>query len=165
MRNNVSSELFKGLNDAGYDGYFTDAWLDETAYEVGNATDRHTHFVIYKRDDIGGLLTVKLPTRKFISAGYLIGRYASRRGKQFKNLSHLVSEIVDLAIDVYPASYGIGIVSIYNPLKDKQLGHITSVLDTADIEYNVEYSDARWVCRIKISKVAGNLERLQRLAQ
>lgn len=62
---------------------------------------------------------------------------------------------------IYPTSYGIGVVYIYNCEAQQDIKLVTDILERNNIEYYNEFSDARWVYRFKISKKQANIKKLK----
>ena len=106
-------------------------------------------------------MTVKLPKKKLITIDWLNEKL--NKSSEFLNLTKYLNKIANqYSLVCYPASYGIGICSLFgrNP---KSVERITSVLDQHKIEYYNEYSDANWVYRFKISKSKDNIAKMQQL--
>ena len=113
--------------------------------------------------------TFKLPKKMTIN--WVFSRIAKtleeiEKGSKFNNLSKQMSKFVkDSNLNIYPASYGIGICSTYNTFEEskKKLKPITDILDANSVEYSIRFSDAYWVVRLSISKKAENLKKLNNL--
>ena len=79
------------------------------------------------------------------------------------NISQILN--MDMKINAYPASYGIGISNIYNHQKDEMVNKIKSIFDKMGIQYKLEYSMGMQVLRIVISKSKDNIEKLKNLKE
>lgn len=77
--------------------------------------------------------------------------------KDFKKL------INNNSILIYATSYGIGISSLYNNNFNNAKKEIFDKLDNLGIKFDVEYSDAMWIYRIKISKSKDNINIISNL--
>ena len=67
-------------------------------------------------------------------------------------------------IAVYPTSYGIGVDTFCNNKEFKNRNEmIQGLLKKHNLAYSVEYSDAGWVYRYRISKSKDNINRLKSL--
>lgn len=69
------------------------------------------------------------------------------------------------SINVYPTSYGIGIFVLfsYRNQHEKIKNQIENILTSKNIDFNTEYSDARYVFRYKISKSKNNIQKINNL--
>ena len=72
----------------------------------------------------------------------------------------LKQEGFDKGLNVYPTTYGIGVM-VFWWHGDGYINHVKQILDSRGVEYYNEYSDARWVYRFKISKKKENLARIK----
>lgn len=62
--------------------------------------------------------------------------------------------------NIYPTTYGIGVLVYYNLNAGADIKRVTDILDGHGVEYYNEYSDARWVYRFKVSKDKNNLKKI-----
>jgi len=107
-----------------------------------------------------------LPKKKQIDKAWIIAKInlINTEARTFQNLSKTVSKIVkniDGGINVYAASYGIGVGNLYNKRRDFFLTKIYEYLDSAGIKYSLKYSNAMYVTKVIISKTRENLEKLE----
>jgi len=61
---------------------------------------------------------------------------------------------------IYPTTYGIGIWIFLNRDFEKCKKWVEDLLDKKELDYNTEYSDARFVFRYKISKAKANIAKM-----
>jgi len=109
--------------------------------------------------------TYPLPKVKPITVSWIIKKINTMKNteKAYKNLAKKFSKLSDKFennMNVYPATYGIGIQTLYTDT-DNEFMELLTILNDASIEYRLEWSDAMWVKRIIISKSKDNLEKLE----
>ncbi len=119
-----------------------------------------TGFIVWFYNNNGIFIKDKTFKCKLEKLYFKIYEYLDN-GSTFKNLSSLLSKFN--AGNIYSASYGIGIDTLFNSEKKENAEKIIELLTTNNIIFNTEYSDAYWVYRIKISKTKENLEKLSKL--
>lgn len=101
--------------------------------------------------------TIKLPKSKLITLDYILEKL--NKESVFVDLSKYLRKFLDVNMNCYPTSYGIGIFCMFS--KKGDVSKVESFLDSNSIEYRNEYSDAYWVYRFVISKNAQNINRLK----
>lgn len=88
-------------------------------------------------------------------------KYNSPYGNFCRKMQSLLSEDqINQGFTIYPTTYGIGIMVIYNWHAEKCISLVETAMNKRGIEYYNEFSDKRWVYRFKVSKKAGNLAKL-----
>lgn len=98
------------------------------------------------------VLGVVAREEKVYSGAY--GQFAKDINKLFREKFNNVSGWV------YPTTYGIGVWVFFNFNAKECIEQVKSVLDSMNIEYTNEFSDARFVYRFKISKKEINRKKL-----
>jgi len=110
--------------------------------------------------------TFLLPKKKSVTIDWVIDKINSlkKNEKAYKNLSKKFKKISDKYADmnIYPTSYGIGIHTVFTDT-DNEFKEILDIFDNADIDYTLEWSNAFWVKRIKLSKSKSNIEKIEAL--
>lgn len=91
-------------------------------------------------------------SRKLYSGIY--GHFADMMQKLLSN-NNIENNLV-----IYPTTYGIGVMCMFNWEAEKDIELVTDILNRNKIEYTNEYSDAFWVYRFKISKKQANIKKL-----
>jgi flavorubredoxin len=79
--------------------------------------------------------------------------------QDYKNLCDKFNELIkDSNINAYSTSYGIGIFRLFG-WESSTVDKVKNILDSLNVSYGMETSDAGWVLRFKISKAKSNLEK------
>jgi len=110
---------------------------------------------------------ILLPQKKKITFDYIINKIISKHKSNnfYKRMGkYLEKFLINLGfksgVHVYPSSYGIGVYTLFsnitkiNEILDKELNKF-------GIEYETEYSDARWIYRYKIKNTKQNIKRFE----
>lgn len=162
--NNLAPNLEEKLADAGYKIY---AWQDDNLYDVNlvNATNIAISSIPY---DIYTRYLIKLPAKKLVDFDYIMKSIAKkdRIDSFYINLSKYMQKIMgqnSAGLDIYPTSYGIGVVSIYNRRLTGDIQGVKDMMDKIGLQYSNEYSEGGWVYRFKVSKNAKNMKILNDL--
>jgi hypothetical protein len=123
---------------------------------------------IYEWSESVTVRNYKVPKQKLVDLEWIMNKWNS--DSKFVNFCNDFKKILTKAgikdsINVYPASYGIGIFIMYG--RRERISEIKIKIDTIlndlGIEFRNEYSEASWVFRYKISKKAENIERLGKI--
>jgi len=107
-------------------------------------------------------------TKKEITFEYIIDKI--NKDNVYKsfcdNFKKLLPERFKNSIDVYPASYGIGIFVALSFRNEKETikTEIENTLKKHNVIYSNEYSDAGWVFRYKISKSKDNIDKINSIS-
>lgn len=155
---NLSPNLEEKLADAGYKVY---AWQDNNLYDVPKekATLLSISTIPY---DFYTRYLIKLPSKKMVDFDYIMSAIAKkdRVDSFYINLSKYMQKIMGSnasALDIYPTSYGIGVVSVYNRKITSDIQGVKDMMDKLGLQYSNEYSEGGWVYRFKVSKNAKNM--------
>ena len=105
--------------------------------------------------------TIKIPKNKeLLTIEWLENKLNTTA--QFKDLKTFIKpRFKDL--NIYVASYGIGIFMAYNSEKNDQINKIEQLLKENNIKFKMEYSNKFYVYRFIISKTKGNLNKIKSL--
>lgn len=155
---NISNDTIEALSEVFYI-WFGDGNVNEVPANIASTL----HIGIRKEDGqyIGKCIKA---TKKEITFDYVMNKLHS--DSIYKNFSSAFRELlpIDLrnSITVYATTYGIGVfvavgIEFISPIQTA----IESKLNELGIQYDTEYSSARWVFRYKISKSWENIERLK----
>ena len=115
-------------------------------------------YVLHWGKGVHKLLTA--PKQKEVTVEWVMNKL--NKQADYKNLTDRMRKLMnteDLGLSAYPASYGIGMMTLSNNDK-KRINKIKSALDKYGIEYKTEYSQAHWTYRFKLSKSKENIERI-----
>jgi hypothetical protein len=77
-----------------------------------------------------------------------------------KKVSKLLEENKIKNFWIYPTTYGIGVWSFYNYHAKENAESVRKILESLNVEFRNEWSDALWVYRFVISKNKKNLSKL-----
>ena len=152
------------LKHEGFHAYFHDqainAYYGEGDKDNDIEFDQCTH--IYMRNiESRKAYSIKLP-KKTLTVEYIIGRFSTLVGLKNTNCVKLFRTIIGKeSLNLYAASYGVGISNIWNPDKNKSIKRICDFLVKHGIEYKTDYSNAHWIFRIRISQSRGNLDKFK----
>ena len=111
--------------------------------------------------------TIKLPKKKLITIEWIMNKINSDKTfKSFaKEFKKLIEKKISGTFDVYATTYGIGVSIFHNHDKENQIKTIENLLKEKGIKYNLEYSDAFYVLRFKISKSKENIEKINKIIE
>ena len=151
----VSKETIQALSNLGYR-----VWGDLKGYEFledDQDYEKATHLVIgYYGEDDEWVKKFKAPKTKEVTIEWVIDKISKE--SSYINLYLMLSKRFN-GINVYAASYGIGVCSLMNIEAD--IAFVRSKLDEYGIKYRTEYSVL--VYRFIISKSKDNIRRLQEI--
>lgn len=103
-------------------------------------------------------------TKKETTIDYIIDKI--EQDIIYKNFSSSFNKIIKkFNLSSYPTTYGIGIWSFCNRNEKEIRTIIDEVLNTNNIVYTTEYSQAGYVYRYKISKSAENISKINKFCQ
>lgn len=113
-----------------------------------------------------GVIKFKTPSKKEVNFEYLYNKMlqGDNNCRVWVNLQNVFAKILP-SYNFYAASYGVG-MDAYFKSHDKIMqiaSPLIDLLDSNNIEYYTEYSDAAWVFRFKISRSKENIERLMQI--
>ena len=110
-------------------------------------------------------ITIKLPSKMEVTFEWVMNKI--NKDKVYKSFSENFNKILKskgLAnINAYPTTYGIGIFVFAGTKIPETKKNIENLLNSLEINYNTEYSDANYVFRYKISKSKENIEKIKQL--
>ena len=105
----------------------------------------------------------KLPKNKsLITSDWLLAKWFKKLNYQYVDYSKIFKNIGLNNIHCYVTTYGFGVEVIFGD-KPETCNKITEYLNSKNIEFTTEYSDAHWVYRFKISKSIKNLDLIKSL--
>ena len=162
-RKNVEKNIEDKLLSLGYHSTFLDDYMDNTSPD--KATTIYLGFTT-EGDMVGK--TIKLPKRDKFTVKSILEKLQDSKVYEsftdnFRNL--LRKEGFSDGLTVYPTTYGVGVFVGFgfkdriDSLKNK----IQKILDSYDLNYSTEFSDAQMVFRYKISKSKQNINKLNNL--
>lgn len=157
---NITSATIDQLKREGYSFLFTDNNATELPPE--KATDIYIMNCInpISKEVSWFTKTIKAPFKKEIPFNYIINKINT--DKIFINLSNTFQKLINKTnINVYAATYGIGVWTTYNKYAKEESTEIESLLKKYNIDYTTGYSEMRWVYRFKISKSKENINKIQ----
>ncbi|MFK5893595.1 MAG: hypothetical protein QM504_10275 [Pseudomonadota bacterium] len=132
--------------------------------------DGATDIVVFKFDNGLTLESFALPKKKLVDLAWIMSKLNtnvlfSSFTKSFRSI--LSSAGIGQSLTLYPTSYGFGFSVLFRHRNNasEYIEKLCSFLDESDIKYKTEYSDARWVFRIVISKSKVNMQQLKRVLQ
>jgi len=162
--NNYAPNLFPQLKDAG--------WIPTSLWKRGqggslsaNIEDvEEIYFTTY--EPYMETVSIKIPAKKLVDFDYVINAIAKKQHADsvYLNLANYMEKVLtNKSVDVYPTSYGVGVVSIFNKYRQHDIEEVKKVMDDLGLTYYNETSDAGWVYRFKVSKSGKNVGILQGL--
>ncbi len=108
------------------------------------------------------------PKTKEITVSYLFNKIAkyAHTERAYKNLSAIFKKLLP-SYNFYETSYGIGMEALFLTHEQvlKRAQPLCDFLNSIDLKFETEYSDASWVYRFKISKSKDNLEKINNYAK
>lgn len=132
--------------------------------------DRATHIsIIGRKDDSLDFIgkTLKTPTKKEVTVEWVVTTIekALNANTIYASFAPVFEKFLNAKgknnMSVYPTTYGIGVLSIFNRHASESIAAISAALDSIGVVYQNEYSDAGWSYRFKISKSAENIKKIQ----
>lgn len=164
-KNNYAPNLFPQLKDAGWTP--TSMWKKNPQYGSDTATIEDAEEIVFSTyEPYMENVSIKIPAKKLVDFEYVINAIAKKQSadKVYLNLAnHMEKVLTNKSMNVYPTSYGVGVVSIFNKYRQSEIEEVKKVMDDLGLTYYNETSDAGWVYRFKVSKSGKNLAILQSL--
>ncbi|WP_462423604.1 hypothetical protein [Barnesiella intestinihominis] len=142
----ITKETISKLNELGYDVWSHDDNCNEAPFEKGSYI-----YINYR--------SIKTPKQKEVTVEWLLDRI--NQESSYRNLSNYLRKLFSSTMSVYPASYGIGVDSLYG-LKNN-MEKVESTLKNLGLKYRCEFSDCRFVYRFIVSKDRENMRILESL--
>lgn len=99
-------------------------------------------------------------TTKEITLDWILSKFEKEHA--YINLSKYLKREFNNSFNIYCTSYGIGI-DVFLSKKDDAIEAVANKLDSLNIEYRNEFSDAKWIYRFIISKSKTNMEFIKKL--
>ncbi len=143
---NITKETISKLNQLGYNVWAHDDNCNEVPFEKGNYI-----YIDYR--------SVKAPKQKEVTVEWLLDKISEK--SSYRNLSNYLRKLFSSTMSVYPASYGIGINSLFGYKDNVEM--VETKLKEIGLKYRCEFSDCRFVYRFIISKDSENMKILESL--
>lgn len=102
---------------------------------------------------------IKAPKAKEITVDWLLSKI--NKEAVYQNLSQYLRKVFSSCVSVYPASYGVGVASLFS--REDDIKVIAEKLKSLGLKFRNELSDAGWVYRFVISKDASNMRIMESL--
>lgn len=102
---------------------------------------------------------IKAPKAKEITVDLLLSKI--NKEAVYQNLSQYLRKVFSSCVSVYPASYGVGVASLFS--REDDIKVIAEKLKSLGLKFRNELSDAGWVYRFVISKDASNMRIMESL--
>lgn len=129
-------------------------WYHSTEFYITYENDRMIKRTCGKNEEITKERIMKLIERDKKAYQGAYGEFTDKMRKLLKADGKLDY------FNIYPTTYGIGVLAFYNwHLKD-DLAYLDKKMKDLGLEYYNEFSEARWVFRYKISKKQANLAKI-----
>lgn len=132
---------------------------------VTASLDTATQWTLVHSDEPFSGVTITLGKKR--DTATVMGKIAKKQGQVsgFVNLSEHIKKLLTGQgyFDVYPTSYGVGVVTVFNANFDEQKARVENMLSALGLVYTNEYSSAEWVFRFRVSKSNSNIQILSQL--
>ena len=153
---NIQNDTLIKIHEAGYRIItFYDPYVNECPKNEATEMQVSTWEPYYKS------YTIKA-TKKETTLSYVLNHIAKKENYQAINWNEVFRPLNLNNVGFYTTSYGIGVEVIFGNRKET-ISKIELFLDSKDIEYTNEFSEARWVYRFKISKAESNINKIAKL--
>lgn len=150
------SELLK---NEGINVWFSDEYMNERDFD--NCTICH---ISEMNPYIS--VSIKKPVRKEFNEAFIMEVIAKKRNakKAIRTDWHKIFGKLTI-VRVYETSYGLGMCALFqsNAEFTAEVQRMADKLTELGIDFNNEFSEAHWVYRFKISKSAGNVNKILNL--
>lgn len=154
----ITKETISRLNELGYNvwgrkGYKTtdDGLPYKQAENLVVVLETNNDFII--KD-------LKTPKEKEVTVEWVLDKISKEN--RYKSLYEYLQKIADKnSISIYPASYGIGVASLFNRSKDIEM--VSNKLHSLGLKFKNELSQGGWVYRFIVSKDSENMRVLESL--
>lgn len=142
----ITKETISKLNELGYDVWAHDNNCNEVPFEKGSYI-----YIDYR--------SVKIPKQKEVTVEWVLDKISKE--SSYRNLSNYLRKLFSSTMSVYPASYGIGINSLFGFKNNVEM--VENKLRELGLKYRCEFSDCRFVYRFIISTDTVNMNILKSL--
>lgn len=102
---------------------------------------------------------IKTPKAKEVTVDWVLSKI--NKENAYQNLSQYLRKVFASCCSVYPASYGIGVASLFSREDDIKL--VAEKLKSMGLKFRNELSDAGWVYRFVINRDADNMRIMESL--
>lgn len=102
---------------------------------------------------------IKTPKAKEVTVDWLLSKI--NKETAYQNLSQYLRKVFSSCVSVYPASYGIGVASLFS--RENDIKAVAKKLKSMGLKFRNELSDAGWVYRFVISRDADNMRIMESL--
>lgn len=102
---------------------------------------------------------IKAPKSKEVTVDWMLSKI--NKETAYQNLSQYLRKVFSSCISVYPASYGVGVASLFS--REDDIKTVANKLKSLGLKFRNELSDAGWVYRFIISKDAENMRIMESL--
>lgn len=106
-----------------------------------------------------GYRLIKAPKAKEVTVDWLLSKI--NKETAYQNLSQYLRKVFSSCVSVYPASYGVGVASLFS--REDDIKVVAEKLKSLGLKFRNELSDAGWVYRFVISKDAANMRIMESL--
>lgn len=129
-------------------------WYDSTEFYITYGNDRMIKRTCGKNEKITKERIMQLIERDKKSYQGTYGEFTDKMRRLLKADGKLDY------FNIYPTTYGIGVLIFYNLHLKDDLAYLDKKMKDLGLEYCTEFSKARWVFRYKISKKQVNLAKI-----
>lgn len=102
---------------------------------------------------------IKAPKAKEVTVDWLLSKI--NKETAYHNLSQYLRKVFSSCVSVYPASYGVGVASLFS--REDDIKTVANKLKSLGLKFRNEFSDAGWVYRFVISRDADNMRIMESL--
>ena len=102
---------------------------------------------------------IKAPKAKEVTVDWLLSKI--NKEAAYQNLSQYLHKAFSSCVSVYPASYGVGVASLFS--REDDIKTVANKLKSLRLKFRNELSDAGWVYRFVISRDADNMRIMESL--
>lgn len=106
-----------------------------------------------------GYRLIKAPKTKEVTVDWLLSKI--NKETAYQNLSQYLRKVFSSCVSVYPASYGVGVASLFS--REDDINTVANKLKSLGLKFRNELSDAGWVYRFVISKDTANMRIMESL--
>lgn len=154
----ITQETINKLNELGYNVWADDRYGFVDMNDYKNAT--HIGIGTKSHSDDWFCKSFKTPKEKEVTVEWMLDKISKEN--RYKSLYEYLQKIADKnSISIYPASYGIGVASLFNRSKDIEM--VSNKLHSLGLKFKNELSQGGWVYRFIVSKDSENMRVLESL--
>lgn len=132
---------------------------------VTTGLESATQWTLVHSDEPFSGVTITLGKKR--DTATVMGKITKKQGQisGFVNLSEHIKKLLTGQgyFDVYPTSYGVGVVSVLNGNFAEQKARVENMLSALGLDYKSEWSGAEWVFRFRVNKNSSNIQILSKL--